>query len=79
MPPVRSWWSQAPAEARSGAMHKIDSIAASRERFQLFLSCHKSALRGRLKPFSRPFLYYFCYGVQAPLAGASPQSENGGL
>jgi hypothetical protein len=25
------------------------------------------------------FLYYFCYGVQAPLAGASPQSENGGL
>ena len=34
---------------------------------------------GALKPFSRPFLYYFCYGVQPPLAGASPQSENGGL
>jgi hypothetical protein len=32
-----------------------------------------------MKPFSRPFLYYFCYGVQAPLAGASSQSENGGL
>ena len=29
MPPVRSWRSQAPSEARSGAMHRIDSIAAS--------------------------------------------------
>ena len=31
-----------------------------------------------MKPFSRPS-YFFCYEVQAPLASASPQSENGGL
>ena len=31
-----------------------------------------------MKPFSRPFLY-FCNEVQDPLAGTSPQSENGGL
>ena len=28
MPPVRSWRSQTPAEARSGAMDRIDPIAA---------------------------------------------------
>ena len=38
----------------------------------------KSALMGGRNRFLARF-YTLCYGVQAPLAGASPQSENGGL
>ena len=42
-----------------------------------FLSCHKSALREVETVFFARF-YTLCYGVQAPLAGASPLSRRTG-